>query len=61
LELTLAKIAVGKSARAMSLVGVVGTHMAKFLYSAAMSLDGVIAGPGGDGRSSRAESGLWTS
>jgi dihydrofolate reductase len=28
--------------------GVVGTPMAKFLYSAAMSLDGFIAGPGGD-------------
>jgi dihydrofolate reductase len=28
--------------------GVVGTLMAKFLYSAAMSLDGFIAGPGGD-------------
>ena len=26
----------------------VGTSMAKFLYSAAMSLDGFIAGPGGD-------------
>src|SRR3954471_19846971 len=28
--------------------GVVCTLMAKFLYSAAMSLDGFIAGPGGD-------------
>src|SRR5262245_24469327 len=28
--------------------GVVGTRMTKFLYSAAMSLDGFIAGPGGD-------------
>src|ERR1700754_2517008 len=28
--------------------GVVGPPMAKFLYSAAMSLDGFIAGPGGD-------------
>jgi dihydrofolate reductase len=27
---------------------VVGTDMAKFLYSAAMSLDGFIGGPGGD-------------
>jgi dihydrofolate reductase len=27
---------------------VVGIYMAKFLYSAAMSLDGFIAGPGGD-------------
>ena len=29
-------------------VAVVDTTMAKFLYSAAMSLDGFIAGPGGD-------------
>ncbi|HTH91545.1 dihydrofolate reductase family protein [Mycobacterium sp.] len=35
-------------ARRVLRAGVVGTHMAKFLYSAAMSLDGFIAGPGGD-------------
>ena len=35
-------------ARRVLRAGVVGTHMAKFLYSATMSLDGFIAGPGGD-------------
>ena len=35
-------------ARRVLRAGVVGTHMAKFLYLAAMSLDGFIAGPGGD-------------
>jgi dihydrofolate reductase len=49
LELTLAKIAVGKSARAMNLAGGSGRHpYGEVPVTAAMSLDGFIAGPGGD-------------